>query len=124
MDARMGLSDVGHIFALLSARLQEREASYSCIFDALMIIGGVSAKDVNFKELKAKVAKEERDDTPEAFDQVWEEEQVTFMANQNPTNEGQACSVDNNIQRAPKKEQATPVHWVQDNQSNPARKDN
>lgn len=112
-DARVGLSDVGHIFALLSARLQERDAKYSYIFDALMIIGGISAKDVNFKELKAKVATEERDDTAEAFDKVWEEEQVTFMANQNPSEQG-GCSVEKNIQQPikPKEEQASPVHWV------------
>lgn len=112
MDARVGLSDVGHIFALLSARLQERSSPYACLFDALMTIGGVTAKDVNFKELKAKVAKEEPDNTAEAFDEIWEEEQVTFMANQNPTDESGGCSVEKNIQHQPKEAQAEPMHWV------------
>lgn len=111
MDARVGLAEVGHILALLSARLQERDANYHAIFDALMIVGGVSAKDINFKELKAKVAAEERDDTPEAFDKVWEEEQVTFMANQNPTAKS-ACSTTSDIPFKPKEEQAQPMHWV------------
>lgn len=82
LEAREGLHDISHILGLLSARLQERQSSYHCLFDALLIIAGAK---VDIEDLKQIAANEERDDTPEAMDKVWEEEQVTFMGNQQPS---------------------------------------
>ncbi len=82
LEAREGLHDISHILGLLSARLQERKSQYHCLFDALLIIAGAQ---VDIDDLKQKAANEERDDTPEAMDKVWEEEQVTFMGNQQPS---------------------------------------
>jgi nitrate reductase delta subunit len=77
LEARSGLVDVAHIFGLLKARLEERESPYSHLFAALMQISGVRLDEA---ELREKVSKEERDDTMEALDKVWEEEAVTFGA--------------------------------------------
>ncbi|WP_461517745.1 nitrate reductase molybdenum cofactor assembly chaperone [Porticoccus sp.] len=77
LEAREGLADVAHILGLLSARLRERESDYDALFDSLLMISGVP---VNLEELRSKAAGEERDDTPEALDKIWEEEAVTFGA--------------------------------------------
>jgi len=45
------------------------------------------------------------------MDDVWEEEQVTFMANQDPSS---SCSSQMSAQTKAREEQATPVHWVTD----------
>ncbi len=75
MDARVGLADVAHILGLVSARLQERDSAYSQLFTSLLQVAGAS---VDLKELREQASKEERDDTPEALDKVWEEEAITF----------------------------------------------
>lgn len=105
MEAREGLADVAHIFGLLATRLKARQSHYAGLFDALLIISGVQ---VDLEELQQKVATEKRDDTVEAMDEVWEEEQVTFMANQEPT----SCSSNIQSPMKPKEEVASPVHWI------------
>lgn len=77
LDARVGLADVSHIFALLSARLKQRDSKYHHVIDSLLMISGV---DISQPEVSEKVAKEERDDSLEALDKVWEEEMISFMA--------------------------------------------
>lgn len=107
IDARQGLADVGHILGLLSARLHERDNLYAVLFDALMIIGGVK---VDAAKLRSEVAAEKRDDTFEAMDDVWEAEQVTFMANQSPET---ACRPQTaQAQPLRENEQAIPVTWI------------
>jgi len=108
LEAREGLADVAHILGLLSARLGERESLYAGLFSALLIISGA---EVDLDDLKKKVSTEKRDDTVEAMDDVWEEEQVTFMANQDPSS---SCSSQMSAQTKAREEQATPVHWVTD----------
>lgn len=107
MDAREGLADVHHILALLSARLQERESPYHCLFDALLMIAGVK---LDLQPMLEKAASEARDDTPEALDKVWEEEAITFGIGDN----NQACPSQSQRPRAPKEELAQPIHWVRD----------
>ncbi|MEH6472476.1 MAG: nitrate reductase molybdenum cofactor assembly chaperone [Halopseudomonas sp.] len=105
IEARQGLADVGHIFGKISARLQERESLYAALFDALLIIGGIQ---VDIDKLKAEAATEERDDTLEAMDKVWEDEQVTFMANQSPEADCRPQT-----QQAPvNKDETVPITWV------------
>jgi len=72
--------DITHVIALLSARLSKRESPYHLLMDSLLLMAGVF---VDLTALKEEVANEERDDTPEALDKIWEEEVVSFTgANQ------------------------------------------
>jgi nitrate reductase delta subunit len=69
------LSEIEHILALLATRLQEREHPYQIIFQSLLsLLDG----NVDMEQLRRSVADEERDDSPEALDKVWEEAAVKF----------------------------------------------
>ena len=74
-----GLQDVAPILALLSARLTQRESRYAALFDVLL---SLASSEVDGDKVAAKIADEARDDTPQALDAVWEEEQVKFFADQ------------------------------------------
>lgn len=76
-EARGGLQDVAPILALLAARLKQRESAYATLFDVLL---GLSQSDVAVESVIEQIADEARDDTPQALDAVWEEEQVKFVA--------------------------------------------
>ncbi|QIX97614.1 nitrate reductase molybdenum cofactor assembly chaperone [Cedecea sp. FDAARGOS_727] len=76
-EARGGLQDIAPILALLSARLKQRESDYALLFDMLLAL---SASDVSAESVGKQIADEARDDTPQALDAVWEEEQVKFIA--------------------------------------------
>lgn len=78
-DALGGLQDIAPILALLGARLKQRESRYAVLFDVLM---GLSQSDVAVDSVSKQIADEARDDTPQALDAVWEEEQVKFVADQ------------------------------------------
>ncbi|MFG1173580.1 nitrate reductase molybdenum cofactor assembly chaperone [Erwiniaceae bacterium CAU 1747] len=84
---RQGLQDVAPILALLGARLEQRGSPYAQLFPLLLDLSGSSASPTS---LKSQIAGETRDDTPQALDAVWEEEQVSFIARMNPQGEG--CS--------------------------------
>jgi nitrate reductase delta subunit len=76
-DAQGGLQDIAPILALLSARLKQRESDYALLFDLLIAL---SESSVSVETVRQQIANEARDDTPQALDAVWEEEQVKFMA--------------------------------------------
>ncbi|MFP2423452.1 nitrate reductase molybdenum cofactor assembly chaperone [Pseudescherichia vulneris] len=78
-DALGGLQDIAPILALLSARLQQRESRYAVLFDVLLKL---ASTEVDSQKVAEKIADEARDDTPQALDAVWEEEQVKFFADQ------------------------------------------
>ena len=78
-QARGWLLDIAPILALLGARLHQRESGYAPLFDLLSEISGSEARSENLSDT---VSAESRDDTPQALDAVWEEEQVKFMATQ------------------------------------------
>lgn len=84
---RHGLEDVAPILALLAARLAQRGSIYAELFPLLLALSGSSATP---EALQTQVAGETRDDTPQALDAVWEEEQVSFIARMDPQGEG--CS--------------------------------
>ncbi len=73
------MQDVAPILALLAARLKQRESDYAELFDVLL---GLSQSDVAMESVSLQIAHEARDDTPQALDAVWEEEQVKFVAEQ------------------------------------------
>ncbi|WLI76492.1 nitrate reductase molybdenum cofactor assembly chaperone [Kosakonia sp. H02] len=78
-EAIGGLQDIAPILALLQARLQQRESHYASLFDALLAL---TKTEVDNAQVAEKIAGEARDDTPQALDAVWEEEQVKFFAEQ------------------------------------------
>ncbi|AGB78104.1 respiratory nitrate reductase chaperone NarJ [Enterobacteriaceae bacterium strain FGI 57] len=75
-EAQDGLQNVAPILALLGGRLKQREAPWYQIFDALLIIANTS---LSSDSVTNQVAGETRDDTRQALDAVWEEEQVKFI---------------------------------------------
>lgn len=75
------LSHTGHILELLAARASERGSAYACLLEILAEYGQ-SPRDLGLARKRA--AAEERDDTPEMMDKVWEEEAVRF-GNEAPT---------------------------------------
>ncbi|MEB5992447.1 nitrate reductase molybdenum cofactor assembly chaperone [Serratia ureilytica] len=87
-QAREGLQDIAPILALLGARLQQRESPYAVLFDLLLALSG---SDAQAQALKTQVAQEARDDTPQALDAVWEEEQVKFLGEQGCASAQQAA---------------------------------
>ncbi|MGR4048078.1 nitrate reductase molybdenum cofactor assembly chaperone [Kosakonia cowanii] len=78
-EAIGGLQDIAPILALLQARLQQRDSHYASLFDALLTL---TKTEVDNAQMAEKIAGEARDDTPQALDAVWEEEQVKFFAEQ------------------------------------------
>lgn len=113
-EAQDGLADVSHILGMLSARLQERQSPYHLLFDALLVL---SCQEVDLAELRKTAAVEERDDTMEAFDKVWEEEAVTFTSGSALDNAGAGCKPYTRPV-SPGKDQAVPMQWV-DRDNNP-----
>ena len=88
-DALQGLNDVAPILALLGGRLKQRQSPYSQLFDALLSIAGSQYRS---ESVASQVVKEARDDTPQALDAIWEEEQVKFI-------DDQGCSADTSPQQ-------------------------
>ncbi len=74
-EAREWLSHLAHILELLAARALERGSPYALLFELLVEFGGGR---LELGPIRERVAREGRDDTPEAMDAVWEEEAVRF----------------------------------------------
>lgn len=75
-EAVRGLDNIVPILSLISQRLNKRDSRYAGIISLLIALASV---EVNHAQVADKVQQEIRDDTAQALDQVWEEEQVTFM---------------------------------------------
>ena len=106
LEAREGLADVAHLLALLAARLQERESPHAACFVALLQIAGQPLEQV--AALRAQVAGEQRDDSLEALDKVWEEEQVNFLQAEQ---QDRCPSLPGGPGKA-REESAVPLHWT------------
>lgn len=76
-EVRDWLGHIAHILELLAARAEERASPYAAPLAALV---EVAQGKVDLELMRQRVATEERDDTPEAIDRVWEEEVVRFGA--------------------------------------------
>jgi len=74
--AREGLQNVAPILALLGGRLKQRQAPWWALFDALLMLANSPLRS---DSVTKQVAGEKRDDTRQALDAVWEEEQVKFI---------------------------------------------
>ncbi len=102
-EIRNWLEDIHHILGLLSERLYQRESLYHMVMDSLLVLSG---REANRQELAQIVASEERDDTPEALDKVWEEEMVKFVDDQ-----GSSCATGGVVgQRRRELEQTQTIH--------------
>ena len=75
-QAREGLQNVAPILALIGGRLKQREVAHHQLFDALLRFAG---SKLSSDSVTQQVAGEKRDDTRQALDAVWEEEQVKFI---------------------------------------------
>ncbi len=75
-EAREGLQNVAPILALLGGRLKQREVAWYPLFDALLSLAGST---LSSDSVTQQVNNESRDDTRQALDAVWEEEQVKFI---------------------------------------------
>ncbi len=76
-DIGRWLGEIRHILALLAARLDERDADHALVPLALLaLIGAEGDVDAHRETVKDEAP----DDTPEALDEVWEEEAVRFSA--------------------------------------------
>lgn len=107
LEAREGLADVAHLLALLAARLEERDSPYAACFRALLQIAGQPVQE-SVAELREQVAGEARDDSLEALDKVWEEEQVNFLQ----AEQQERCSAMPSGPGKARAESAVPLHWV------------
>ena len=75
------LGDAMGVVVLLGARLAERGSEYSIAFEALECITGTPEDAAEFRR---HAAAEGPDETIEKMDEIWEEEQVTFLGNSDP----------------------------------------
>ncbi|NMQ20613.1 nitrate reductase molybdenum cofactor assembly chaperone [Candidatus Competibacter phosphatis] len=73
------LVDAMHVIALLGARLAEQGSDYHVVFDALAALVGEPA---DIEAIRQQAATEGPDETIVNMDKIWEEEAVTFLANQ------------------------------------------
>lgn len=76
-DAQQGLNDIAPILALLEARLKQRGVMWAILFSLLLAL---APRNIDPAHMASQVAVEARDDTSQALDAVWEEEQVKFFA--------------------------------------------
>jgi len=85
------LGDGMAIIVLLGARLRQRGSGYAALFEALEAIVG---SPENAELLREAASQEGPDQTIEKMDEIWEEEQVTFMGNNDPAGDCGAPSGD------------------------------
>lgn len=105
-NLKLGIQETAHILAVLTARLEQRESGYASVFHALLDLGQV---DIDLEDVHRQIKNEQRDDTKEALDKVWEEEMVTF----GPSADNDACS--SGISRpseSQRKDQYIPIDWA------------
>ena len=92
------LADAMHVMALLGARLAEQGSDYHVVFDALVALVGEPA---DIEAIRQQAATEGPDETIVNMDKIWEEEAVTFLANQDGCGKSQGGRAT-----------AQPVRWV------------
>ncbi|HLV49105.1 MAG TPA: nitrate reductase molybdenum cofactor assembly chaperone [Aliidiomarina sp.] len=102
----LGLQEIAHILATLTARLEQRESNYAALTNSLLNLSGVQ---VDMADIHSQIANEERDDTSEALDKVWEEEMVTF----GPDSNAEGCSTGTSRpSEGQRKDQYVPIQWA------------
>mgnify|MGYP000364856143 FL=1 len=105
-NAKKWLQDMEHILGLLFCRLEKRNSDYAVLFEALLTIAD---SDVNLDDIREQISGEKRDDTKEALDKEWEEEEVTFGAD---SLEKSCDSAVNRPSESQRRDQDIPISWV------------
>lgn len=105
-NAKAWLQDVEHILALLFCRLEKRESDYAVLFDALLHLAGST---LDLDEVRKQIASEKRDDTKQAIDKEWEEEEVTFGAD---SLEKSCDSKNRKPSESQRRDLDIPISWV------------
>ncbi|ETN92196.1 Redox enzyme maturation protein NarJ [Gammaproteobacteria bacterium MOLA455] len=100
------LLDMEHILALLQCRLEKRGSDYALLFQLLL---SIADSKVDLDEIRQRIADEKRDDSKQAIDKEWEEEEVTFGADSLDKSCGDAQRKPSEGQR---KDLDVPLHWV------------
>jgi nitrate reductase delta subunit len=105
-NAQKWIQDMEHILGLLFCRLEKRNSDYAVLFETLLTIAN-SAVDLD--DIRAQISGEKRDDTKEALDKEWEEEEVTFGAD----SLDKSCdSATNRPSESQRRDQDIPISWV------------
>ncbi len=105
-EAEEGILDVAHILALVGARLEDRDSEYGLLFRALL---DLAQADITVDEFLKQAKAEERDDSLEALDKIWEEEAVKFGLD----DDAASCPSNQTNTRPNENQQTTPVHFVE-----------
>lgn len=95
------VGDAANILGMLKARLEQRQSPYEAVFSALL---DWVPEQVDLAPLRETASREERDDSPEALDKIWEEEAVKFG--------GGGASGGCPSQQQPPARTASTVKWV------------
>ncbi len=116
-NARAWLQDVEHILALLLCRLEKRGSDYAVLFQSLLQLANSQVELDDFRE---NVANEKRDDTRDAIDKEWQEEEVTFGAE----SLDKACdSATRRPSESQRRDLDVPISWVDFNDASSGAKD-
>lgn len=91
------LAETAPVLTLLGARLAKRDNDYGAVFNALIALVGEPEDSVAIRQ---QAASEGPDQTVVNMDQIWEEEAVTFLGNQDRCTRGRSAS------------EAQPVQWL------------
>lgn len=109
-NAALGLAEVAHILSVLLCRLEQRNCNYQVLFSALLELSGV---DVELDSVREQLKNEQRDDTKEALDKVWEEEMVTF----GPGSEQDGCGTGHKPSEKQRRDHHVPLQWTDASQA-------
>ena len=93
----------------------ERESGYASCFRALLKIAGAEPHQA-VADLREQVAAEQRDDSLEALDKIWEEEAVDFLQ----AEQQDRCPSQTTLPGKAREEVPVPLHWVDFKQAGPA----
>ncbi len=105
-NAASWLLDVEHILGLLQCRLEKRDSDYAILFEVLL---KVANSELDLDVIRKKIADEKRDDSKQAIDKEWEEEEVTFGAESLEKSCETAARKPSEDQR---RDLDAPLHWV------------
>jgi nitrate reductase delta subunit len=95
-EAARLLEDAMPVIVLLGARLREAGSDYAVLFDAIEALAGTPAEA---EAMRREAASEGPDETIQKMDEIWEEEQVSFLGNNDPA--GGGCPANRSSPRTP-----------------------
>ena len=109
------LADAMAVIVLLGARLREKELPHAVLFDALVELGG---EPEEARDMREQAATEGEDESITKMDEIWEEEQVTFLGNTDPA-QGGGCPAASGTPAGSRPGQEVPLQWMDKPGANP-----